>query len=118
MYRTIFFFTIACETRVGSPYTGILKMRRNLTSLNSCNTTSENRYLHLFSDDVNIVTVCVARRRCKAPLEPRKPYVNHCAPYKNSLQPRAIILHPRASILRPRAIILHTGAGSGHFRWL
>ena len=40
MYRTIFFFTNACETRVGSPRLQTSKMRRNLTSLSTAvNTT-------------------------------------------------------------------------------
>ena len=41
------------------------KMRHNLTSLNTC------------QHDVDIVTVCVARRRCTAPLKPRRPCVKY-----------------------------------------
>ena len=42
------------------------KMRRNPTSLNSCQ-----------QDDINIVTISVVRRRWTAPLKPRRPYVKH-----------------------------------------
>ena len=65
MYRTIFFFTNSCEPelahRLQTP-----KMRRNSTSLDSCQ-----------HDDINIATVNVARRRWTAPLKPRKPCVKH-----------------------------------------
>ena len=43
----------------------ISKMRRNSTTLNSC------------QHNVNIVNVRVARWRCTAPLEPRRPCVKH-----------------------------------------
>ena len=42
------------------------KMRRNLILLDSCQ-----------HDDINIVTVSVARRRWTAPLKPRRPCVNN-----------------------------------------
>ena len=42
------------------------KMRRNSTSLDSCQ-----------HDDINIVTISVARRRWTASLKPRRPCVKH-----------------------------------------
>ena len=63
--RTIFFFTNSCEPELAHRLQ-TSKMRRNSTSLNSCK-----------HDDINIVTVSVARRRWTAPLKPRKPCVRH-----------------------------------------
>ena len=65
MYRTIFFFTNLCEPELAHRLQ-ISKMRRNWTSLDSCQ-----------HDDINIVTVGVARRRWTAPLKPRRPCVKH-----------------------------------------
>ena len=39
------------------------KMRRNSTSLNSCQYDDIREQIYLFSDDINIVNVSVARRR-------------------------------------------------------
>ena len=63
MYRTIFFFTNSCEPELVHRLQ-TSKMRRNSTSLDSCQ-----------HDDINIVTVSVARRRWTAPLKPRRPCV-------------------------------------------
>ena len=65
IYRTIFFFRNSCEPEL-SHRLQTSKMRRNSTSLNSCQ-----------HDDINIVTVSVARRRWRAPLKPRRPCVKH-----------------------------------------
>ena len=65
MYRTIFFFTNSREPELAHRLQ-TSKMRRNLTSLDSCQ-----------HDDINIVTVSVARRRWTAPLKPRRPCVKH-----------------------------------------
>ena len=65
MYRTIFFFTISCEPELAYRLQ-TSKMRRNSTSL--------GRYQH---DDINIVTVSVVRRGWTAPLNPRRPCVEH-----------------------------------------
>ena len=65
MYRTIFFFTNLCEPELAHCLQ-TLKMHRNSTSLDSCQ-----------HDDINIVTVSVARRRWTAPLKPRRPCVKH-----------------------------------------
>ena len=60
MYRTIFFFTNSCEPELAHRLQ-TSKMRRNSTLLAS--------WQH---DDINIVTVNVARRRWTAPLKPRR----------------------------------------------
>ena len=65
MYRTIFFFTNSCEPELAHRLQ-TSKMRRNSTSLDSCE-----------YDNINIVTVSVARRRWTAPLKPRRPCVKH-----------------------------------------
>ena len=65
MYRTIFFFTNSCEPELAHRLQ-TSKMRRNSTSLNSCQ-----------HDDINIVTDNVAMRRSTAPLKPRRPCVKH-----------------------------------------
>ena len=65
MYRIIFFFTNSCETELAQRLQ-TSKMRRNSTSLDSCQL-----------DDINIVTVSVARRRWTASLKPRRPCVKH-----------------------------------------
>ena len=65
MYRTIFFFTNSCEPELAHRLQ-TSKMRRDSTSLNSCQ-----------HDDINIVTVSVARRCWTAPLKPRRPCVKH-----------------------------------------
>ena len=65
MYRTIFFFTNSCEPELAHRLQ-TSKMRRNSNSLNSCQ-----------HDDINIVTVSVARRRWTAPLKPRRPCAKH-----------------------------------------
>ena len=65
MYRTMFFFTHSCEPELAHRLQ-TSKMRRNSTSLNSC------QY-----DDINIVTVSVARRRWIAPLKLQRPCVKH-----------------------------------------
>ena len=61
MYRTIFFFTNSCEPELAHRLQKS-KMHRNSTPLDSCQ-----------HDDINIVTVSVARRRWTAPLKPRRP---------------------------------------------
>ena len=65
MYRTIFFSTNSCEPELAH-LLQTSKMRRNSTSLDSCQ-----------HDDINIVTVRVARRRWTALLKPRRPCVKH-----------------------------------------
>ena len=65
MYRTIFFFTNSCEPELAH-HLQTSKMHRNSTSLDSCQ-----------HDDINIVTISVARRRWTAPLKPRRPCVKH-----------------------------------------
>ena len=65
MYWTIFFFTNSCEPELAHRLR-TSKMRRNSTSLNHCQ-----------HDDINIVTVSVARRRWTAPLKLRRPCVKH-----------------------------------------
>ena len=65
MYRTIFFFTNSSEPKLAHRLQ-TSKMRRNSTSLDSCQ-----------RDDINIVTVSVARRRWTALLKPRSPCVKH-----------------------------------------
>ena len=65
MYRTIFFFTNSCEPELAHRLQ-TSKMHRNSTSLDSCQ-----------HDDINIVTISVARRRWTAPLRPRRPCVKH-----------------------------------------
>ena len=65
MYRTIFFFTNSCEPELAHRWQ-TSKMRRNSTSLDSCQ-----------HDDINIVTVSVARRRWIAPLKSRRPCDKH-----------------------------------------
>ena len=65
MYRTIFFFTNSCEPELAHRLQ-TSKMRRNSTLLDSCQ-----------HDDINIVTVSVARRRWTALLKPRRPCVKH-----------------------------------------
>ena len=76
MYRTIFFFTNSCEPELAHRLQ-TSKMRRNQTSLKSC------QY-----DDINIVTVGVARWRWTAPLKPRRPCVKHFTTFKRSIQTR------------------------------
>ena len=109
MYRTIFFFTNSCEPELAHRLQ-TSKMRRNSTSLDSCQ-----------HDDTNIVTDSVATRRWTAPLKLRRPCVKHFtsfyAPLKH-VSPKGDYFHPRAIFLRPRAIILRTGAKRGHFRCL
>ena len=65
MYRTIFFFTNSCEPELAHRLQ-TSKMRRNSTSLDRCQ-----------HDDINIVTVSVARRRWTAPLKPQRPCIKH-----------------------------------------
>ena len=65
MYRTIFFFTNSYEPELAHRLQ-TSKMRRKSTSLDSCQ-----------QDDMNIVTVSVARWRWTAPLKPRRPCVKH-----------------------------------------
>ena len=65
MYRTIFFFTNSCKPELAHRLQ-TSKMRRNSTSLDRCQ-----------HDDINIVTVSVARRRWTTPLTPRRPCVKH-----------------------------------------
>ena len=65
MYRTIFFCTNSCEPKLVHRLQ-TSKIRRNSTSLDSCQ-----------HDDINIVTVSIARRRWTAPLKPRRPCVKH-----------------------------------------
>ena len=76
MYRTIFFFTNLCEPELAHCLQ-TLKMHRNSTSLDSCQ-----------HDDINIVTVSVARRRWTAPLKPRRPCVKHFTTFYALLKPR------------------------------
>ena len=63
MYRSIFFFTNSCEPELAHRLQ-TSKMRRTL--LDSCQ-----------HDDIDIVTVSIARRRWTAPLKPRRPRVKH-----------------------------------------
>ena len=65
MYRTIIFFTNSCEPELAHRLE-TSKMRRSSTSLDSCQ-----------HDDINIVTVSVARRRWTAPLKPRRSCFKH-----------------------------------------
>ena len=65
MYRTIFFFTNLCEPKLAHCLQ-TSKMRRKSTLLNSCQ-----------HNDINIVTVSIARRRWTAPLKPRRPRVQY-----------------------------------------
>ena len=65
MCRTIFFFTNSCEPELAHRLQ-TSKMRRNWTSLDSCQ-----------HDDINILTVSVARRRWTAPLKLRRPCIKH-----------------------------------------
>ena len=74
MYRTIFFFTNSCKPELAHRLQ-TSKMRRYSTSLDSCQ-----------HDDINIVTVSVARRRWTAPLKPRWPCVNHFTTFYALLQ--------------------------------
>ena len=64
MYRTIFFITNAYEPELAHRLQTSKMRRRNSTSLDSCQ-----------HNDINIVTVSVARRRPTAPLKPRIPCV-------------------------------------------
>ena len=54
------------------------KMEREVRSISTCFEASESRYCQ---DDVNIVTVCDARRRCIVPLKPRGLYIKHFTLY-------------------------------------
>ena len=95
MFRTIFFYTNSCEPELAHRLQ-TSKMRRNSTSLNSCQ-----------HDDINIVTVSVARRCWTVPLKPRRPCVKHFTTFYavvKHVSPKGDCLHPRAIILRPRAI--------------
>ena len=65
IYRTIFFFTNSCEPE-STHRLQTSKMRRNSTLLDSCQ-----------HDDINIVTISVARRCWTAPLKPWRPCVKH-----------------------------------------
>ena len=69
MYRTIFCFTNSCGPELAHRLQ-TSKMRRNSTSLDSCQ-----------HDAINIVTVSVARRRWTAPLKPRRPCVKNCTTF-------------------------------------
>ena len=107
MYRTIFFFTNSCEPELAHRLQ-TSKMRRNSISLDSCQ-----------HDDINIVTVSVARRRWTVPSKPRRPCVKPFTAFY------ALLKHvsPKSDhfillFLRPRAIMLRTGARRDHFRCL
>ena len=83
------------------------KMRRNSNSLDSC------QY-----DNINIVTVSVARRRWTAPLKSRRPCVKHFTTFYALLKhvsPKGDYFTPKGHFLRPRAIILRTGARRDRF---
>ena len=95
MYRTIFFFTNSCEPELAHRLQ-TSKMRRNSTSLDSCQ-----------HDDINIVTVTtvsVARRRWTAPLKPRRPCVKHFttfyAPLKQ-VSPKGDYFIPKGHFFAP-----------------
>ena len=109
IYRTIFFFTNSCEPELAHRLQ-TSKMRRNSISLDSCQ-----------HDDINIVTVSVARRRWTPPLKPRRPCVKHFTTFYGLLKhvsPKGDYFTPKVNFLRPRAIILRTGARRGLFRCL
>ena len=109
IYRTIFFFTNLCEPELAHRLQ-TSKMRRNSTSLDSCQ-----------HDDINIVTVSVTRRRWTAPLKPRRPCVKRLTTFYALLKhvsPKDNYFTPKGHFLHPRAIILRTGARRGHFRCL
>ena len=109
MYRTIFFFTNSCEPELAHRLQ-TSKMRRNSTALDSCQ-----------HDDINIVTVSVAKWRWTAPSKPRRPCVKHFTTFYALLKhvsPKGDYFTPKGDFLRPRAIILRTGARRGHFRCL
>ena len=82
MYRTIFFFTNSSESELAHCLQ-TSKMRRNSTSLDSCQ-----------HDDINIVTVSVARRRWTAPSKPRRSCVKHFTTLYALLKHVSPNLHP------------------------
>ena len=92
MYRTIFFFTNSCEPELAHRLQ-TSKMRRNSTSLDSCQ-----------HNDTNIVTISVARRRWTAPLKPRRPCVKHFttfyAPLKH-VSPKGDYFTPKGHFFAP-----------------
>ena len=109
MYGTIFFVTNSCEPELAHRLQ-TSKMRRNSSSFASCQ-----------HDDINIVTVSVARRRWTAPLKPRRPCVKNFTAFYALLKhvsPKGDYFTPEGFFLRPRAIILRTGARRDHFRCL
>ena len=109
MYRTIFFFTNSCEPQLAHRLQ-TSKMRRNSTSLDSCQ-----------HEDINIVTVSVARRRWTAPLKPWRSCVKHFTTFYALLKhvsPNGDYFTPKGHFSRPRASFLRTGARRGHFRCL
>ena len=109
MYRIIFFITNSCEPELAHRLQ-TSKMRRNSTSLDSCQ-----------HNDINIVTVSVARQRWTAPLKPRRPCIKHFTTFYALLKhvsPKGDYFTPKGHFLRSRAIILRTGARRGHFHCL
>ena len=91
-YRTIFFFTNSCEPELAHRLQ-TSKMRRNSTSLDSCQ-----------HDDINIVTVSVARRRWMAPLKPRRPCVKHFTTFYALLKhfpPKGDYFTPKGHVFAP-----------------
>ena len=97
MYRIIFFFTNSCEPELAHRLQ-TSKMRRNSNSLDSCQ-----------HDDINIVTVNVARRRWTAPLKPRRPCVKLFTTFYALLKhvsPEGDYFTPKGHFLPPKAIIL------------
>ena len=96
MYRTIFFFTNSCEPELAHRLQ-TSKMRGNSTSFDSCQ-----------HDDINIVTVSVARRRWTAPLKPRRSYVKHFTTFY------ALLKHvsPKGDYFTPKG---HFFAPWGHY---
>ena len=94
--RTIFFFTNSCEPELAHRLQ-TSKMRRNSTSLDSCQ-----------HDDINIVTVSVARRRWTTPLKPRRPCVKHFTTFY------ALLKHvsPKGDHFTPKS---HFFAPHGHY---
>ena len=104
-----YFFTNSCEPELAHRLL-TSKMRSNSTSLNSCQ-----------HDDINIVTVSVARRRWTAPLKPRRRCLKHFTKFYTLLKHvllKGDYFTPKGHYLRPRAVILRTWARRGHFRYL
>ena len=96
MYRTIFFFTNSCEPELAHRLQ-TSKMRRNSTSLDSCQ-----------HDNINIVTVSVARRSWTAPLKPRRP----CDKHFTTFYARLKHVSPKGDYFTPKG---HFFAPWGHY---